>query len=589
MIKVFTNYKEALNSFEVGNRKHLGITSPGRIRGFDVCTFIGLTITIGHTGGTAIKQTELIVDDVSDRGVLYTKQGCVIQSDEELILSGLGNSASPSVLIELVICRHTYVEIAGGSIPEFRLEPSSFVPLNNEIIIGRIFTRGNAADYNNSHYYPEFNDIGYQLKLSKFIERAQEIKALTSGNILEITSNDKPIIIINNPDQDLYYISNPHKNTSFTLLIGAIGSTYLIKSYTNTSTAPFGFSDIATPKNVGVELIAGGSYEFTWVTLPSFEGWMLMGGNNNFSGLVSVDALDLPQYLVEKIVIDGGSGLSTTILTTGNKKRIQLGLDNDYISNQYIQDTQNYKTALSVLDQDLFQIQKGIMAGLIPESWQTGKLVILSGCLITGTNPGLRTITAGFVYYNGQVYIVNATSFTTGVGEIGIWSIYTAAIYPVMQFTAGVSGSGLFDESDLNVKKYGYLNNAFNFSGYNNDLAILSDAGGVYVIPLTNKTKDFYSAFNLSNSRFTVVVSGYYNIAFSSSIKNNTSASSVNFIINKNNTGDNIYQDADSTPSPMPTTFSKVLFLNEGDFVTVKVSTPLSVLFYAVRIDIYKV
>lgn len=450
MIKVFTNYKEALNSFEVGNRKHLGITSPGRIRGFDTVVFSGLDITISHSG-TAITQTNLITDSLSNRGILFTKQGCVIQSDEDLELSGLANSGNPSVLIEVVICRHTYVEIAGGSVPEFRIELNSYVPLNNEIVIGRIFTPGNTANYNNSYYYPEFNDVGYQLKLSKLIEKAQQIKTLSSGNLLTLSPNDKPIIIINNPDQDLYYISNSNKNTQFTLIIGAASIIYKIKDYTNTSAAPFGYTDIATPKNISVELIAGNSYEFQWVTLPSFEGWMLIGGNNNASGQVAVDSGDLSEFLTDKVTIDSASGLTKTLLTTSGKKRIEIGIDTDYGSNAYIQDTQNYKTALSVLDQDLFQIQKGIMAGLVPESWQTGKLVILSGCLITGTNPGPRTITTGFVYYNGQVYLVNAASFTTGIGEIGIWSIYTAVIYPIMQFTAGVSGSGLFDENSVDI------------------------------------------------------------------------------------------------------------------------------------------
>lgn len=101
---------------------------------------------------------------------------------------------------------------------------------------------------------------------------------------------------------------------------------------------------------------------------------------------------------------------------------------------------------------------------MIPVSWQTGKLVILHGCEMTGTNPSARTITAGAVFYNGEVYQVDANSFTTTGSEIGIWTLQDintgteskltdgsdvhALVDNKFVFSNGLSGSGLFDENE---------------------------------------------------------------------------------------------------------------------------------------------
>lgn len=102
---------------------------------------------------------------------------------------------------------------------------------------------------------------------------------------------------------------------------------------------------------------------------------------------------------------------------------------------------------------------------MIPTSWVTGKLVILHGCVVTGLNPGARTLTSGAVFYNGEVYQVPAASFTTSGSEIGIWTLQDintgigeskltdgsdahVLINNQFVFAAGLSGSGDFDEGE---------------------------------------------------------------------------------------------------------------------------------------------
>ena len=58
----------------------------------------------------------------------------------------------------------------------------------------------------------------------------------------------------------------------------------------------------------------------------------------------------------------------------------------------------------------------------IPSAWHTGKLVILYGCVDSGTHPA-RNLSAGAVYYNGEIYQVDSASFTTTGLQIGIWTL----------------------------------------------------------------------------------------------------------------------------------------------------------------------
>jgi len=103
---------------------------------------------------------------------------------------------------------------------------------------------------------------------------------------------------------------------------------------------------------------------------------------------------------------------------------------------------------------------------MIPISWQTGKLVILHGCVDSGTPP-TRTLSAGAVFYNGEVYQVPAASFTTTGLQIGIWTLQDvntgteskltdgSDVHVLVDnkfvFAAGLAGSGDFDEGSVDI------------------------------------------------------------------------------------------------------------------------------------------
>jgi hypothetical protein len=101
---------------------------------------------------------------------------------------------------------------------------------------------------------------------------------------------------------------------------------------------------------------------------------------------------------------------------------------------------------------------------------------ILYGCVNTGS--GLNyIISAGAIYYNGEVYLVPATTFTASSGNVAIANVgisqYTTNADPVtftdgvsrnvhnirsINFTAGTSGSGIFDLTDLKQTVIGLKN-----------------------------------------------------------------------------------------------------------------------------------
>lgn len=68
-----------------------------------------------------------------------------------------------------------------------------------------------------------------------------------------------------------------------------------------------------------------------------------------------------------------------------------------------------------------------IITGLMG-SYTTGNVIILWGCVFSGTDPGARTLTAGAIYYNGEIYQVPAASFTTTGSNIPLWTIATTYI-----------------------------------------------------------------------------------------------------------------------------------------------------------------
>jgi hypothetical protein len=134
------------------------------------------------------------------------------------------------------------------------------------------------------------------------------------------------------------------------------------------------------------------------------------------------------------------------------------------------------------------------IGGYLPNYWLTGKLVILSGCVLSGTDPGVRSITAGWVFYNGEAYKVDAGNFTTTGVEVGVWSIVETntpltfsdntvkSVHQEKKFriTNGTTGSGLFDENSPDVIRHGEW-----MIGQFSDVFSSFDAGGDATLDLT--------------------------------------------------------------------------------------------------------
>jgi len=175
----------------------------------------------------------------------------------------------------------------------------------------------------------------------------------------------------------------------------------------------------------------------------------------------------------------------TAINHTNMKNVLSIGITSSS-QQPYTKTTHEWYNAMSK------DVAEAFVKSLIPSSAYTGKLVILSGCELTGTNPGLRTVSDGWVWYSGEIFRVNAGTFTTGVGEIGVWSINTSstnltfsdnASKPVHQektlvFSNGASGSELFDEDSSSVlpvitpyeqNKDGVITRSFQIGTWNMD------------------------------------------------------------------------------------------------------------------------
>lgn len=154
----------------------------------------------------------------------------------------------------------------------------------------------------------------------------------------------------------------------------------------------------------------------------------------------------------------------------------------------------------------------------IPSAWHTGKLVVLYGCVATGTNPSARTLTSGAVYYNGEIYQVDSASFTTTGSQIGIWTLVDVdsgstestiktstssflshvLVNSKFMFAAGESGSGTFDESSSNVVRISSKVNtlvAGTDTTYSGTAAFATITGCTYTTPPDNITRKYLITF----------------------------------------------------------------------------------------------
>jgi len=117
-------------------------------------------------------------------------------------------------------------------------------------------------------------------------------------------------------------------------------------------------------------------------------------------------------------------------------------------------------------DSQVQEVVDALVKGLIG-TYTAGDLIILHGCVITGTTT--KAITSGAIYYDGEVYIVDAASGLTAGANTWIFDIVTTyeSGDPVtyddgsthnqhqidkIAFQVGASGSGIADWDNTTVK-----------------------------------------------------------------------------------------------------------------------------------------
>lgn len=66
-----------------------------------------------------------------------------------------------------------------------------------------------------------------------------------------------------------------------------------------------------------------------------------------------------------------------------------------------------------------------ISRNIIGENYDASKVYVLYGCVNSGSGSSY-VISAGAVFYNGEIYLVDAVSFTAGIGETAIGTITTS-------------------------------------------------------------------------------------------------------------------------------------------------------------------
>lgn len=122
---------------------------------------------------------------------------------------------------------------------------------------------------------------------------------------------------------------------------------------------------------------------------------------------------------------------------------------------------EHYNEAIAEGDESLVKALHG--------TYTPGDLIILHGCEYSDTIPGISSVTAGAIYYNGEIYQVDAdASIETTGSETLVWEIETTypdgeVIYSdgssheqhqvnKMVLVNGLSGSGIADYDSATVK-----------------------------------------------------------------------------------------------------------------------------------------
>lgn len=207
-MEIYWNYKAALNSNDF-NRALLGVLQPGRYRGYDnIFTPGGMDFELTHTL-TGIKQTLENLSQTNEKGIIVTKQGFVIQDQQQPALTCDTNGANNFQRIDVVVCTHQDVNVIGGQDATYEVirgddggpvEP----PLPNptyQVKIGIINIPASATDLSTSTYTPARCPLlGGQDIFTNFPQLDAKYAKLTSPNVFSTRNSynfGNPIITSN--------------------------------------------------------------------------------------------------------------------------------------------------------------------------------------------------------------------------------------------------------------------------------------------------------------------------------------------------------------------------------------------------------
>lgn len=99
-------------------------------------------------------------------------------------------------------------------------------------------------------------------------------------------------------------------------------------------------------------------------------------------------------------------------------KKIDTSFDSPTLGRPFL------SRSLDHIQQAYTEITDSVVKGILG-TYTANDVIVLYGCVLTGTDPGARTVTAGAIYYNGEIYLVDAGGLTTTLSDIPLWTIVT--------------------------------------------------------------------------------------------------------------------------------------------------------------------
>lgn len=149
-----------------------------------------------------------------------------------------------------------------------------------------------------------------------------------------------------------------------------------------------------------------------------------------------------------------------------------------------------------------------IARAIVGTNYTTGKMYILFGCVGTGTDPGARTVTAGAVFYNGEIYTVDAFSGTTTGADVLVAKVTDTAdpvadpttfsdntqysIHRVRKVVISIGASGSGDANFSDFVARGKIKFTYNSSNQSTSSGTYVDlTGSTYTTPNDGITRNY--------------------------------------------------------------------------------------------------